>query len=298
MKSYGEHKDGLFVIGNGVGIVGRWMRLFLGINTVIYLVINPVLLNPIPKEELLSFASERLLALAALTIIYIVVFKLFGKLLFARLSPWAGTAVFLGLPTLLVILHLVPPVWQMAFGMYVGLSLILTFFLRYGGCEVVSIPSLLFKNRYTMYCPLNAIDSVERAVAPDTYSKGHQAFMLLSLGIVSIVGGYYYIFEGWRFFSRYGLAFELPSWTAWSLIIPFAYSAYMGALYYKKEKSFLAPPVRKFGMGAFVLILMAINFGVPEVHFDFWHWIMAGGTLYVLFEIVMVMIGKKKLREI
>ena len=30
------------------------------------------------------------------------------------------------------------------------------------GCEVVAFPSLLFRRQYTVYCPLNAIDLVER----------------------------------------------------------------------------------------------------------------------------------------
>lgn len=59
MKTYGKHEDGLFVIGDGVGIVGRWSRLFFGLNSLIYFVLNPILLNPIPKDQLVDFAQPR-----------------------------------------------------------------------------------------------------------------------------------------------------------------------------------------------------------------------------------------------
>jgi hypothetical protein len=36
--------------------------------------------------------------------------------------------------------------------------------MRYGGCEVVAVPSLLFGKRYVVYCPYNVIDVVEKAV--------------------------------------------------------------------------------------------------------------------------------------
>jgi len=297
MKTYGKHQDGLFVIGDGVGIVGRWSRLFFGLNSIIYFVLNPILLNPIPKEDLAGFALERGLALAGVIVLYIVVFHFFGRLLFARLTPWAGTAVFLGLPSLLFVLGIMPGWAGMAFGMYIGVSLILTFFMKYGGCEVVALPSMLLGKRYTMYCPLNAIDVVERAVTPDAYSKSHKFFMITSLGITSLVGGYFFILRGGNAFSRYGYVFELDYRFSWLLIIPFFYATYMVWENFKKEKKLFAPPVRKFGMGAIILFLMLVNFGVPDIQVRFWNWFMIGGTVYVFIEIGLIMLGKKKLRE-
>jgi len=223
MKTYGKHEEGLFVIGNGVGIVGRWSRLFIGLNSIIYFVLNPILLNPIPKEELVDFALTQGLALAGVTALYIVVFHFFGKLLFARLTPWAGTVVFLGLPSLLLTLGVMPEWFGMAFGTYIGFSLILTFFMKYGGCEVVALPSMLLGKRYTMYCPLNTIDAVERAVTPDAHSQTHKFFMITSLGIASLIGGYYYILSAGNAFSRYGIVFELDYRFSWLLVFPFFY---------------------------------------------------------------------------
>ena len=43
-------------------------------------------------------------------------------------------------------------------------ALLLNAVKNYGGCEVLALPSLLFRRWYTVYCPLNAIDAAERAV--------------------------------------------------------------------------------------------------------------------------------------
>jgi hypothetical protein len=58
-----------------------------------------------------------------------------------------------------------PEALPAAMALYVGLSLILQWRIKYGGCEVVSLPILLFKRRYPSYCiPLVAVDAVEKAV--------------------------------------------------------------------------------------------------------------------------------------
>ncbi len=45
-----------FRIGDGVGLVGRWFRLFIGAYFVVFLVLNPILLHPIPIAQLLRGA--------------------------------------------------------------------------------------------------------------------------------------------------------------------------------------------------------------------------------------------------
>jgi hypothetical protein len=46
---------------------------------------------------------------------------------------------------------------------YVGISLLLQWKIKYGGCEVVSLPIILFKRRYVTYCiPLVAVDAMEK----------------------------------------------------------------------------------------------------------------------------------------
>ena len=56
-------------------------------------------------------------------------------------------------------------------GVYIVLSFILQWRIKYGGCEVVALPIILFKKRYTTYCmPLVALDAVEKRVM-DTLAK-------------------------------------------------------------------------------------------------------------------------------
>ena len=58
-----------------------------------------------------------------------------------------------------------PSAFLVAMGGYIGLSFILQWRIKYGGCEVVALPIVLFRNRYTTYCiPLVALDAAEKVV--------------------------------------------------------------------------------------------------------------------------------------
>jgi hypothetical protein len=55
---------------------------------------------------------------------------------------------------------------------YFSASLLLNAAKNYGGCEVLALPSLLLGRWYTVYCPLNVIDAVERRVAGKAGARG------------------------------------------------------------------------------------------------------------------------------
>jgi hypothetical protein len=89
------------------------------------------------------------------TALYIVLFWLLGE----RVSqPWLRTVIF-WLPALFILL---PGGWGLGVLLYWSVACLLTALVSYGGCEVVALPSLLFRRYYTVYCPLNAIDLIER----------------------------------------------------------------------------------------------------------------------------------------
>ncbi len=46
--------------------------------------------------------------------------------------------------------------------LYWSVSCLIAALLSHGDCEIVAFPSLLFRRHYTVYCPLNAVDLVER----------------------------------------------------------------------------------------------------------------------------------------
>lgn len=283
-----RHKsEPLFRIGNGVGPFGRWFRLFAGINAVLYLSINPILLDPMPADRLGPYFGEVGLWFAVLAITYLMGVWLFGRLVFSRLNPWAGTAIFLGTPAALRMLDLVPVTFLVAFGLYVGTSLVATFFMRYGGCEVVALPSLLLGKRYTMYCPYNAVDAVERAVTLDDYSRTHRVVAILSLAVTFFVGGYFFLEEILGFFGRYGLAFDVDQRLAWLLWIPTGYLLFMTVSSYATERRLLAAPVRKFGLGAGVLALVTASLVAPGLEaFELWLGILAIGTVVAAGELI------------
>lgn len=275
-----------FQIGDGVGLAGRWFRLFIGAYFVVFLVLNPILLHPIPRAELLALGGKVGLSLAAIVAIYFVVFYAIGELVLSRMNPWAGTLVFLGTPTLLFLLGVLPPATQVAMGLYISASLMLTFFVRYGGCEVVALPSVLLHKRYTMYCPYNAVDAVERAVSLDVSAHRERIAAIVSLAIVVFVGGYFFLVETEQLFGHYGVAINVDNRWAFLLLIPIA-QLLRGA--WKGYRSTTDPSgkIGNYLLGAGVLVLALLVFVVDGLSDSaVWRAAMVLGGLVVVGELL------------
>ena len=146
-------------LGRDVGIVGRWVRLITGAALAGYVVVHAV------REPSITGLTELALYFLATLGVYTLATHLLRRRLLANSNAWLATAILLGPLAVIFALQLGPHVFHHALLLYIGISLIFSFFMRYGGCEVMSIPSLLFGTRYTVYCPLNAIDVVEKAAA-------------------------------------------------------------------------------------------------------------------------------------
>lgn len=160
-------------LGVDVGIFGRWSRLFWGI-----LILAPLTIATLQDIAdggvSSSFYVQTALYFAGILVAYTAVYWFLGERLFARANPWINTVILVG-PAIVVawwnlILYPItgfrlPGPLQLAMGLYIGISFILQWKISYGGCEVVSIPILLFKRRYATYCvPLVALDAVEKAI--------------------------------------------------------------------------------------------------------------------------------------
>jgi hypothetical protein len=143
-----EHRG--FTIGRQVGVCGRWTRFVLGLLGLVYIGTQVVHLG------LSAVLLERLAgSLLLTTALYIVLFWLLGE----RVSqPWLRTVIF-WLPAVFILL---PGGWGLGVLLYWSVACLLTALVSYGGCEVVALPSLLFRRYSTVYCPLNAIDLLER----------------------------------------------------------------------------------------------------------------------------------------
>ncbi len=166
-------------LGVDVGFVGQWSRLVWGA-----LILVPfgfelagAFTNPDESRSIYGFVAMYLLAV---TFAYTVVYRMLGERFFSRSNPWINTLILVG-PAFVVVWWEVifaplagfdlPQAFSLAMGVYVGLSFILQWRIKYGGCEVVAVPIILLKKRYTTYCvPLVALDAVEKKVV-DTLAK-------------------------------------------------------------------------------------------------------------------------------
>ena len=159
-------------VGLDVGSVGRWTRL--GMGAIMLAPIAEQLLRNTSLAASANFYGEAALYLIGIIASYLTVYYLLGERLFARANPWINTLILVG-PAIVIVWWntaispavgvALPGGLSLAFGLYVGISFVLQWKIRYGGCEVVAIPILLLKRRYTTYCiPLVVLDAVEKQV--------------------------------------------------------------------------------------------------------------------------------------
>ena len=149
-----------FTLGLNAGFFGRRTRLILG-GLVPLFSIGRLLLTNRPSVEFAIAAAAYFVAIFA---VYMAAHYFLGERLFARVNPWIGTLILVGPPTVALILGLGPNAFQLALALYIAISLIFNFVMSYGGCEVMAIPSLIFRRRYVVYCPWNVVDVVDKMI--------------------------------------------------------------------------------------------------------------------------------------
>ncbi len=143
-----------FAVGREVGRCGRSTRLVLGL-------LGLILIGTTVAQARLSFAligqmAGGLLLTAAL---YLTLFWQLGERV---AQPWLRTVIFWAPLAFVPLLFLIPWGWGFGVLLYWSVSCLMAALLFHGDCEIVALPSLLFRRHYTVYCPLNAIDLVER----------------------------------------------------------------------------------------------------------------------------------------
>lgn len=100
--------------------------------------------------------------------VYLAAHYFLGERLFARTNPWVATGILVGPVVVVYIFQVGSPAFQLALSLYIAISLIFNFVMSNGGCEVMAIPSLIFRRKYVIYCPWNAVDVVDKAFAERT----------------------------------------------------------------------------------------------------------------------------------
>ncbi len=160
-------------LGVDVGAFGRWSRLIWGLLLLLPLTLSVIQSFDGSPADIRFYAGTAIffgLILAAYTAFY----WFLGERVFAHANPWLNTAIFVGSAFLIGWWDLLigpftginlPGGLSLAMLFYIGISFVIQWRIAYGGCEVVSIPILLFKRRLPTYCiPLVALDAVEKAV--------------------------------------------------------------------------------------------------------------------------------------
>ncbi len=160
-------------VGLDVGTVGRWSRLGWGV-----LILAPLVFEAVrdlsASGTSIAFYGRSGLYFLGILVGYVAVYRLLGERGFAKMNPWLNTLMLVG-PAFIVSwwsiaiapwAHiLLPSGLSLGLLFYVGVSFILQWKIKYGGCEVVALPIVLFRRRYITYCvPLVALDAAEKAI--------------------------------------------------------------------------------------------------------------------------------------
>ena len=143
-----------FAVGQQIGGCGRCTRVVLGLLLLVYIGTS------IAQGGLSAMLIGQLAGGLLLTAVLYVV--LFWQLHERVRHPWLRTVIFWLPAAFIPLLFLIPWGWGFGALLYLSVSLIVAALSSYGGCEMVALPNLLFRRQCTVYCPLNAIDLVDR----------------------------------------------------------------------------------------------------------------------------------------
>lgn len=239
----------VWTIGRDMGLIGRLVRLLAGILPLLLVVRS---LFAAPASERLALAAGLLLTLILVGAVYLGVFYLLRERWPGRYTPWLPTVIFYGPVFVVAIADLGPLAFQLGLSLYIALSLLVAVAIDYGGCEMVALPSLLLKRRHVVYCPWNAIDVVEDAMAPQRTRRG--VFYYLSVAILILVGGTY-LFALLGLFEIVGLDGTIDRRGILLFLIPVAYLLYCAWSGYRARES-VTPTTRRHVIAAIILLFV------------------------------------------
>ena len=151
-----------FELGHDLGAVGRWARLAFGACGLLWA--GSVALGS-------GLAAETALYTLAILAAYVAAHWLLAERVLGKMNPWVGTVLLVGPAIVIPGIENFPAGLRLGMVAYFSASLLVNAATSYGGCEVLALPSLLFKRWYTVYCPLNAIDAAERAIAGESRGR-------------------------------------------------------------------------------------------------------------------------------
>jgi len=151
-----------FTLGHDLGAVGRWSRIAIGVLGLWWAVSAAVRMDVVLQSGFY---------VVAIALAYLAAHRLLGERVLGRMNPWVGTILLVGPAVMIPGIEALPLELRLGMVAYFTASLLLNAVANYGGCEVLALPSLLFGRWYTVYCPLNAIDVAEKAIAGEAAGR-------------------------------------------------------------------------------------------------------------------------------
>ena len=140
----------------------------------------------------LQFADSRAVlgGIAAVFVVCIVGYTLLvwllGERLFRGGDPWL-LAILVVAPAL--VLFVFPAQLAIGYDAFLGISMVAQAAAGYGGCEIIGIPTLFVRRRYTVYCAMNGGDFVEHWLVKQSKAVRWSLSVLAFGGVIALMGG-------------------------------------------------------------------------------------------------------------
>ena len=148
-------------IGRDSTTLGRWFRLVLGLLLILFASLRTISITD--RVDALPL----ILTFLAILVVYYLAYLVLEKSLLARNNPWLNMLVFVVPALVIALVPVFPATIQAGMILYLGVTSVLNAMIGYGGCEVLAVPTLVYRRRYDVYCPCNVVDLAEQAVRPD-----------------------------------------------------------------------------------------------------------------------------------
>jgi Family of unknown function (DUF6410) len=146
-----------FVIGRDLGPAGRLVRILAAGLNLLAAGSLAGLMGALTSTHLATIVLTFVVAAVAYTGLVAVL----GERMLSRIDPWLA-ALLVVVPLAVVFAFPgVPDAVSVGLFAYIGISQLVQAAIGYGGCEIVGIPTLVLRRRYTVYCVLNAADAME-----------------------------------------------------------------------------------------------------------------------------------------
>jgi hypothetical protein len=166
-----------FVIGRDLGPAGRLVRILAGLLNLAAAVSIVRVMGPLAAVVVAQMA----MAAIVMAVAYSLLVGALGDKLLGRVDPWLAAILVVVPLAVLFAFPFVPDSITVGAFLFIAASQFVQAGIGYGGCEIIGIPTLIHRRRYTVYCGLNSADVVER------WLRGRPRWMAWSMALGAFV---------------------------------------------------------------------------------------------------------------